>query len=67
VFGLNNLLYLSEAHPQLWNQLLHKRQGVRAQWEYPFAVAGLNLTFMLGELLELHGSKGKLPATPAGR
>jgi len=67
VYGLDNLLYLSESYPQLWHQLLHKTQGSRAQWEYPFAVAGLNLTFMLGELLELHGNKGKVPVTPAAR
>ncbi len=35
-------------------RLKDKQDGVRAEWEYPFAVAGLNITWMLSELLELH-------------
>ncbi len=34
-------------HPTLFDTLRHKRQGARSAWEYPFAVAGVNLTFML--------------------
>ncbi len=40
--------------------------GERAEWEYPFAVAGVNLTFALEELLELRAaaaaSAAPLPA-----
>jgi len=52
-FGLVNLVDLARRHPATWDALLHKRQGARATWEYPFAVAGLNLTFVLTEVLEL--------------
>uniref|UniRef100_A0A383WJC3 ELMO domain-containing protein n=1 Tax=Tetradesmus obliquus TaxID=3088 RepID=A0A383WJC3_TETOB len=68
LFGLDNLLYLGTRHPVLFSQLLHKTQGSRSDWEYPFAVAGLNLTFVLSELLGIAGSSpGKLPTTAAGR
>lgn len=33
--------------------LLHKKDGRRAEWEYPFAVAGVNLSFMLIQMLDL--------------
>lgn len=36
-----------------FQRLLNKEDGQRAQWEYPFAVAGLNLSFMMVELLDL--------------
>eukprot|EP00882_Tetradesmus_deserticola_P010077 GHRQ01010647.1.p1 GENE.GHRQ01010647.1~~GHRQ01010647.1.p1 ORF type:complete len:282 (+),score=135.86 GHRQ01010647.1:467-1312(+) len=68
LFGLENLLYMGTHHPGLFSQLLHKTQGSRADWEYPFAVAGLNLTFALSEVLGIAGSSpGKLPTTAAGR
>jgi hypothetical protein len=62
VAGLSHLLYLGTSYPSLWHALRHKTQGTRAEWEYPFAVAGLNLTFMLGDLLALHDKSGKGPA-----
>lgn len=65
VFGLDNLLYLAREHPQLWHKLRYKTQGVRAEWEYPFAVAGLNLTFMLAEVLDLQGDRE--PQKQAGK
>ncbi|KAJ8452643.1 hypothetical protein Cgig2_004979 [Carnegiea gigantea] len=33
--------------------LLRKQEGDRALWEYPFAVAGVNITFMLIQMLDL--------------
>lgn len=39
-----------EAAPT-WRRLLGKLDGDRAAWEYPFAVAGLNITFMLLEVI----------------
>jgi hypothetical protein len=36
-----------------FQQLLSKKGGRRATWEYPFAVAGVNVTFMLIQMLEL--------------
>lgn len=67
LLGLQNLLYLGAHYPHLYHSLLHKTQGRRSDWEYPFAVAGLNLTFMLSEVLGISGSKtGQPPATTAG-
>lgn len=34
-------------------RLLYKQEGKRATWEYPFAVAGLNISFMLIQMLDL--------------
>lgn len=36
-----------------FHRLLFKRDGKRATWEYPFAVAGINVTFMLIQMLDL--------------
>lgn len=36
--------------------LLNKVQGQRADWEYPFAVAGINISFMLIQMLDLQSS-----------
>jgi hypothetical protein len=52
---------------ELFEKLLHKTDGDRAEWEYPFAVAGVNLTFMLGDLLDLRKKEGEPPVTAAGR
>jgi hypothetical protein len=30
-----------------------KKEGERATWEYPFAVAGVNISFMLIQMLDL--------------
>ncbi|KAG8082873.1 hypothetical protein GUJ93_ZPchr0014g47314 [Zizania palustris] len=34
-----------------FQELLCKQNGDRALWEYPFAVAGVNITFMLIQML----------------
>ncbi|GFS31799.1 ELMO/CED-12 family protein [Actinidia rufa] len=34
-------------------RLLFKKGGERATWEYPFAVAGINVSFMLIQMLDL--------------
>lgn len=36
-----------------FQRLLHKQEGKRAEWEYPFAVAGINISFMLVQMLNL--------------
>ncbi|KAG6489446.1 hypothetical protein ZIOFF_050715 [Zingiber officinale] len=43
--------------------LLHKKEGRRAEWEYPFAVAGVNLSFMLMQMLDL---QSVMPSNKAG-
>ena len=51
----------------LFHSLLHKTNGQRSDWEYPFAVAGVNLTFTLEELLELRRRDGSVVlSTPEG-
>lgn len=34
-------------------RLLFKKGGKRADWEYPFAVAGINISFMLIQMLDM--------------
>ncbi|XP_057506387.1 uncharacterized protein LOC130789606 isoform X2 [Actinidia eriantha] len=38
-------------------RLLFKKGGERATWEYPFAVAGINVSFMLIQMLDLDSAK----------
>ena len=47
LLALECLLFLAQRQPALFDALRHKREGARSQWEYPFAVGGVNLTFML--------------------
>lgn len=43
-----------------FQDLLRKQEGDRSVWEYPFAVAGVNITFMLIQMLDLEaGMYGK--------
>ena len=62
-----------QERPELFQQLLHKTAGQRADWEYPFAVAGINLTFMLQEVVDLRDRRvgtlvtNRLPASAPGQ
>ncbi|KXG31103.1 ELMO domain-containing protein A isoform X1 [Sorghum bicolor] len=55
--SLENLLYFSRNYPKSFQELLRKQNGDRAIWEYPFAVAGVNITFMLIQMLDLQAVK----------
>ncbi|KAL0406174.1 UNVERIFIED_CONTAM: ELMO domain-containing protein A [Sesamum latifolium] len=55
--SLENLLYFARTYPVTFNRLLLKQAGSRAEWEYPFAVAGINVSFMLIQMLDLHSEK----------
>ncbi|XP_020551383.1 ELMO domain-containing protein A isoform X1 [Sesamum indicum] len=55
--SLENLLYFARTYPVTFNRLLLKQVGSRAEWEYPFAVAGINVSFMLIQMLDLHSEK----------
>eukprot|EP00249_Psilotum_nudum_P012790 c23987_g1_i1 orf=884-1564(+) len=55
--SLENLLFLARRYPKTFQQLLWKQGGRRATWEYPFAVAGVNITFMLIQMLDLRAGK----------
>ncbi|KAL8196633.1 hypothetical protein R6Q57_024928 [Mikania cordata] len=58
--SLENLLFFAKTFPNSFRRLLLKQHGKRVAWEYPFAVAGINITFMLTEMLELHLVKPRL-------
>ncbi|XP_073045269.1 uncharacterized protein [Primulina eburnea] len=55
--SLENLLYFARNYPKSFQDLLWKQEGDRALWEYPFAVAGVNITFMLIQMLDLEAVK----------
>ncbi|XP_051146726.1 uncharacterized protein LOC127262165 isoform X3 [Andrographis paniculata] len=55
--SLENLLYFAKNFPKSFHDLLRKKEGDRALWEYPFAVAGVNITFMLIQMLDLEAVK----------
>ncbi|CAN1145906.1 ELMO domain-containing protein A, partial [Linum perenne] len=55
--SLENLLFFARNFPQSFQDLLQKREGERSVWEYPFAVAGVNITFMLIQMLDLEAVK----------
>ncbi|XP_015581966.1 ELMO domain-containing protein A isoform X2 [Ricinus communis] len=61
--SLENLIYFATKYPESFQRLLHKKDGTRAEWEYPFAVAGVNISFMLAQMLDLQTGK---PSTLAG-
>ncbi|KAH1040287.1 hypothetical protein J1N35_042030 [Gossypium stocksii] len=51
--SLENLLFFATNFPKSFEDLLWKLEGDRSVWEYPFAVAGVNITFMLIQKLHL--------------
>ncbi|KAK4755638.1 hypothetical protein SAY87_009395 [Trapa incisa] len=55
--SLENLLFFGRNFPKSFQDLLRKREGDRSLWEYPFAVAGVNITFMLIQVLDLEAVK----------
>lgn len=48
-----NLRHCLALLQESFQRLLHKENGIRAEWEYPFAVAGINISFMLTQMLDL--------------
>ncbi|GMY19997.1 ELMO domain-containing protein B [Fagus crenata] len=61
--SLENLIFFAQRYPESFQRLLHKQDGTRAEWEYPFAVAGINISFMLAQMLDLQSGK---PTSLAG-
>ncbi|KAI4348523.1 hypothetical protein L6164_009237 [Bauhinia variegata] len=61
--SLENLIFFAEKYPESFQRLLHKKDGTRAEWEYPFAVAGINISFILVQMLDLHTG---IPSSLAG-
>jgi hypothetical protein len=61
--SLENLIFFAKTYPEAFQSLLHKNDGERADWEYPFAVAGINISFMLIQMLDLQSGN---PTSVAG-
>ncbi|KAL9159027.1 hypothetical protein ABFS82_08G107800 [Erythranthe guttata] len=59
LISLENLLFFATTYPVTFRRLLLKEGGKRAQWEYPFAVAGINVSYMLIQMLDLQSEKPK--------
>ncbi|KAK1295226.1 hypothetical protein QJS10_CPA16g00976 [Acorus calamus] len=62
--SLENLLFFAKTFTIMrsiaqtsFQLLLNKQGGKRATWEYPFAAAGVNITYMIMQMLDLHSSK----------
>ncbi|KAJ3671884.1 hypothetical protein LUZ60_007963 [Juncus effusus] len=55
--SLENLLFFAKTFSISFQKLLNKQGGKRAVWEYPFAVAGVNITFMIMQMLDLQSTK----------
>lgn len=55
--SLENLLFFAKTFSTTFQLLLNKQGGKRSTWEYPFAVAGINITFMIMQMLDLDASK----------
>lgn len=47
-----------------FNRLLLKQGGERSKWEYPFAVAGINVSFMLIQMLDLQSGVSNDAVSP---
>lgn len=57
LISLENLIYFAKNYPDSFHRLLHKQNGTRAVWEYPFAIAGINISYTLAQMLELQSGK----------
>ncbi|KAD3336201.1 hypothetical protein R6Q59_028569 [Mikania micrantha] len=61
--SLENLIFFAHTYPEAFQNLLNKKEGNRAEWEYPFAVAGINISFMLVQMLNIQSG---LPTSLSG-
>lgn len=66
LLSLEALIFMADKCPSVYVRLKDKASGQRSDWEYPFAAAGVNLTFLLVQLLGLTSTQ-HLPTTKAGR
>lgn len=62
--ALQNLIHYARTYPASFQRIMRKQEGMRAEWEYPFCAAGVNVTVLLVNLLDL---RADVPNTPAGR
>lgn len=74
LMSLQNLLFMASHKPALFEALMHKTRGTRAEdapledggrgGEYPFAAAGVNCSHMLIEMLSLRDASKTPSSTP---
>lgn len=62
--SLENLLFFAKTFSTSFQRLLKKQGGKRSAWEYPFAVAGVNITFMIMQMLDLDALKSRTFVRP---
>lgn len=62
--SLQALLWMAQRQPDTFFLLMHKAQGTRSGWEYPFAAGGVNVVYMLTDVLDLR-QPGEAPLPPA--
>lgn len=62
ILGLRHLVYFAEKHGGEWRELLES-QARRRERQYPVAVAGINLTFMLVTDVLLPGAQARPAAS----
>lgn len=55
--SLENLLFFAKTFSISFQRLIRKQGSKGPAWEYPFAVAGVNITFMLMKMLDLDATK----------
>lgn len=53
LYSLQCLVYFAQERPEDFFRLLKKSDGVRSQWEYPFAAAGIALTSNLIDAMDV--------------
>ncbi|RCV45034.1 hypothetical protein SEVIR_9G424900v4 [Setaria viridis] len=63
LISLENLIFFARNYAKSFQMLLNKVQGQRSDWEYPFAVAGINTSFMLIQMLDLQST---VPSSKSG-
>ena len=57
LLSLENLIWLAQRKPKLYQALRYKTRGARSEFEYPFAVAGVTLTYNLVKMLDIKEPK----------
>lgn len=64
LLGLQNLVYFAEQHPGLFLSLARNQQQ-SSEMEYPFATAGINITYLMIQLLGLRNPRVWYPTVDA--
>ena len=63
MLALDQLIYFGKQEPRSFQKLIHKTDGKRAEWEYPFAAAGTNVTMAVLEISQFAADSASLGPT----